>query len=211
MPLDGKIPADQMTAAAKLLHLADFMATLENGQVDLRTVHHACGAAHCAWGWGEVIGLFPRSGGPEDDSEWTSEMLSAEAGRSEILGLTYQQFRHEIYEALHGYMKVPSYSETIRSGIADFHELGDAETFQFNFWISGVVGSYDNAYYQYRVGLLDEERWQTQRSGVATFFASPGVVQWWRTGTAMPTVSPEFAALVSEILGEEPERADRPQ
>ncbi len=94
MPLDGKIPADQMTAAAKLLHLADFMATLELGQVDLRTVHHACGAAHCAWGWGEVIGLFPRSGGPEDDSEWTSEMLSAEAGRSEILGLTYQQFRH---------------------------------------------------------------------------------------------------------------------
>ncbi len=94
MPLDGDMPADQMTAPAKLLHLADFMATLELEQVDLRTVHHSCGAAHCAWGWGEVIGLFPRSGGADDDSEWTQEMSSAQEGCSEILGLTYEQFRH---------------------------------------------------------------------------------------------------------------------
>ncbi len=94
MPRDGHVQADQMTAAVKLLHLADYMETLELGQVDLRTVHHSCGAVHCAWGWGEVIGLFPRSGGNEDDSEWTNEMLSAEQGRSEILGLTYKQFRY---------------------------------------------------------------------------------------------------------------------
>ncbi len=94
MPLDGHVRADQMTAAVKLLHLADFMETLELGQVDLRTVHHSCGAVHCAWGWGEIIGLFPRSGGNEDDSEWTDEMSSAEQGRSKILGLTYKQFRY---------------------------------------------------------------------------------------------------------------------
>ena len=94
MPRDGEFPVERMTAAAKLLHLADYMETLEMGQVDLRTVHHACGAAHCAWGWGEVIGMFPRSGGEEDDSEWAREMLSAEDGRSEILGLTDAQFRH---------------------------------------------------------------------------------------------------------------------
>jgi hypothetical protein len=94
MPRDGSIPINQMTAAAKLLHLADFMETLNVGQLDLRTVHHTCGAAHCAWGWGEVIGLFPRSGGAEDDSEWAAEMTSAEQGRSVLLGLTYQQFRH---------------------------------------------------------------------------------------------------------------------
>ena len=94
MPLDGKIPTDQMTAAAKLRHLAEYMETLEIEQLDLRTVHHACGAAHCAWGWGEIIGLFPRSDGDEDDSEWTREMESAQDGRSLILGLTYDQFRH---------------------------------------------------------------------------------------------------------------------
>ena len=94
MPLDGTIPANQVTAKAKLLLLADFMETLDVGQVDLRTVHHPCGAAHCAWGWGEVIGLFPQSSGIEDDSEWADELLSAEVGCSKILGLTHQQFRH---------------------------------------------------------------------------------------------------------------------
>ena len=94
MPRDGHVQADQMTAPAKLLHLADYMETLELGQVDLRTVHHSCGTVHCAWGWGETIGLFPRSGGIEDDSEWTNEMMSAEQGHSKILGLTYKQFRY---------------------------------------------------------------------------------------------------------------------
>jgi hypothetical protein len=94
MPRDGNIPTDQMAASAKLLHLADFMDTLEHGQVDLRTVHHPCGAAHCAWGWGEVIGLFPKADGNEDDAGWADEMLSAERGCSEILGLTYRKFRY---------------------------------------------------------------------------------------------------------------------
>ena len=94
MPFDGSIPANQLSAKAKLLLLASFMELLDVGQVDLRTVHHTCGAAHCAWGWGEVIGLFPQSSGIEDDSEWAEEMVSAEMGCSKILGLTYQQFRH---------------------------------------------------------------------------------------------------------------------
>jgi hypothetical protein len=88
MPRDGDIPADQMTAAAKLLHLAEFMETLEPGLLDLRTVH-------CAWGWGETIGLFPRAAADgEDDSVWENEMASAEKGRSMILGLDDRRFRH---------------------------------------------------------------------------------------------------------------------
>ncbi len=109
MPRDGIMPMDRpadlsidhMTAAEKLLHLADYMETLELRQLDLRTVHHRCGAAHCAWGWGETIGLFLRSTGEkdcgeegdEDDAGWTREMLSAEDGGSTILGLTDKQFR----------------------------------------------------------------------------------------------------------------------
>ena len=94
MPLDGNISANQLSAKAKLLLLANHMEMLDVGQVDLRTVHHPCGAAHCAWGWGEVIGLFPQSSGIEDDSVWAEEMVSAKMGCSKILGLTYQQFRH---------------------------------------------------------------------------------------------------------------------
>jgi hypothetical protein len=92
-PADELSP-ERMPPAAKLRHLAEYMETLEVGQVDLRSVHHACGAAHCAWGWGEMIGLFPRAEGEADDSGWTAEMESAEKGRSALLGLTDRQFRH---------------------------------------------------------------------------------------------------------------------
>lgn len=95
MPFDGSTAIAQMTASEKLRSLADFMETLEQEQVDLKTVHHSCGTAHCAWGWGETIGLFPRAEDTdEDDAGWADEMLSAEDGRSNILGLTYEQFRY---------------------------------------------------------------------------------------------------------------------
>lgn len=93
MPRDGTISSDHMTVIEKLQYLADFMETLDEGQLDLRSVHHACGTAHCAWGWGEVIGLFPRAEGDEDDAVWADEMLSAKEGRSALLGLTDAQFR----------------------------------------------------------------------------------------------------------------------
>lgn len=93
MPRDGNTPLKQMTAAAKLRYLADFMETLESEQLDLRTVHHACGSVHCAWGWGEEIGIFPRSESQDDDAAWADEMASAEQGRSRTLGLTDKQFR----------------------------------------------------------------------------------------------------------------------
>jgi hypothetical protein len=94
MPRDGTAPADQKTASAKLLELAEFMDDLDGELLDLRTVHHACGTAHCAWGWGEVIGLFPRSDSTEDDAAWALEMESAQEGHSRILGLTDAQFRY---------------------------------------------------------------------------------------------------------------------
>lgn len=94
MPRDGLIQNDQAAAVLTLRRLADFMETLDDSQLDLRTVHHPCGAAHCAWGWGETIGLFPKSEDDEDDSGWTREMLSAEEGHSDLLGLTDKQFRY---------------------------------------------------------------------------------------------------------------------
>ncbi len=93
MPRDGVVPVDELTVAEKLRHLAEFMESLEVEQLDLRSVHHSCGTAHCAWGWGEVIGLFPRANGDEDDAVWADEMLSAKEGRSILLGLTDAQFR----------------------------------------------------------------------------------------------------------------------
>lgn len=94
MPRDGTTPPEIRTTSAKLLELAEFMDDLDNDLLDLRTVHHACGTAHCAWGWGEVIGLFPKSEDEEADSVWAAEMESAQDGHSHLLGLDDTQFRH---------------------------------------------------------------------------------------------------------------------
>ena len=98
----------------------------------------------------------------------------------------------------------------VRLGLTDFDQLNDDEAFQFVLWANSVMPVYDNAYYQYRVGMLDRDRWEMQRAIIVDFFRNPGFVQWWKTA-APQSLSPEFVALVSEILGEEPERADRPQ
>ncbi len=94
MPRDGEFNRTTVTAAERLLELADFMDALDANLLDLRTVHHRCGTVHCAWGWGEQIGLFPRATDGEDDSVWAREMETAENGRSEILGLDREQFRY---------------------------------------------------------------------------------------------------------------------
>ncbi len=75
------------------------------------------------------------------------------------------------------------------------------------FWVSRVMHTYENAYYQYHVGLLDEDRWEMHLSGLrASLTRWPGMRQWW-TDSAYTLASPEFVAPVSEIIGEEP--ADR--
>jgi hypothetical protein len=51
------------------------------------------------------------------------------------------------------------------------------------------------------MGLLDQDRWEKELSAFAGLLGSPGVAQWWKA--SHPKNSPEFVALVEEILGEE--------
>ncbi len=67
--------------------------------------------------------------------------------------------------------------------------------------------THDNAHYQYRTGMMDEARWQIPLRELHSLCEMPGVAQWWR---ATPSnLSSEFVALVSEMLGEEPQGAAR--
>ena len=67
--------------------------------------------------------------------------------------------------------------------------------------------TWDNAYYQHRMGMLDDVRWQVAQRDLEAYVRQPGVSQWWRK--TRPNLLPEFVALVSEILGEnDPRRSD---
>jgi hypothetical protein len=65
----------------------------------------------------------------------------------------------------------------VLSGLADFAQLDGEDGFQFTFWIDGVMPGFDNAYYQYRMGMVDEERWEIHRADVVKLVGNPGVVQ----------------------------------
>jgi hypothetical protein len=54
--------------------------------------------------------------------------------------------------------------------------------------------------------MLDAEWWQKHFAAVRQFFTQPGAVQWWDV-LPKELLSPEYVALVEEILGEEPEAA----
>jgi hypothetical protein len=92
-------------------------------------------------------------------------------------------------------------------GLADFSRLNEKDSFRFIFWMTGAFHAFDNAFYQYRVGMLDEEPWRKTCDDVRGFCEMSGVVQWWGA-MRPPSHSPEFVALVDEILGEEPDRGE---
>jgi len=119
---------------------------------------------------------------------------------------SYQQYLAHLNDHMNRPGDNPEHSEIIRMGLADFTRLNEKDSFRFNLWIAGASHAFDNALYQYRAGMLDEDRWQKHYADVRGFFQSPGVAQWWRA--APPNVSPEFIALVEEILGEEPDRGE---
>ncbi len=66
-----------------------------------------------------------------------------------------------------------------------------------------------NSNYQYRIGLLDDGPWEVQQSNAeGPFVRHPQCIS---VVEAQARRSPEFVALVEEILGEEPERAEVPR
>jgi len=97
----------------------------------------------------------------------------------------------------------PQREQAVMLRVADFSRLSEKNAFRFTYWMTGVTHAFENAHYQYRMGMLDEDRWQKHYADVREIFQLPGVTQWWRA--APPNVAPEFVALVEEILGRESE------
>jgi hypothetical protein len=120
---------------------------------------------------------------------------------------TYQQFQSELGDAFWRAIEVPGLDSVVRSGFTDYRQLNEADAFKFNFFMVGCIAAYENAQYQFRAGLLDEDRWLLHRSGLLGMLRFPGVGQWWRSAEYRGA-SPEFIALVEEILAEEPDRGE---
>ena len=74
----------------------------------------------------------------------------------------------------------------------------DAQRFtSFGMILSAHV---QDAYIQYKAGLIDEKVWEAERNLLTVHFTQPGFVDWWKHGQQY--VTPEFARYV--------EKSDRP-
>jgi hypothetical protein len=124
--------------------------------------------------------------------------------RRALRASTYGDVYERVHEAVNSALHVPGLITVVRTGMEDYDRLNDEDAYQFHFWLTGVLHSFDNAFYQYRMGMLDDGRWEMHRNDCATVLMSPGVSEWWRSTVHRRSgFSPEFVALVEEILGEE--------
>ena len=110
---------------------------------------------------------------------------------------SYQQLFENLGDATGRRLDNSLWERAVRLGLDDYAGLPAEDAFRFDWWMLETMRAFDNGHYQYRVGMLDEERWRIHYLDVASYFQNPGVREWWRMTT--PNVSPHFVALVEEI------------
>ena len=83
-------------------------------------------------------------------------------------------------------------------GMDDFSALSRVEKARFRMIVMSQARSYENAWFQFKIGTLRESDWKAFTVDFETFFSTPG------TKAAWPLVknryNAEFTALVDEIL-----------
>ena len=149
---------------------------------------------------GVIASLVYLAGQIRDSREQMSQNTRA------VRAGAYQQLGGQLHATMVQALSVPSLEGVVFRGMADPETLSEEEGARFGWWLIGVFMVYENAHYQYRMGLLDEDRWRIHRSNLQTLLGTQGIRHWWATRSDLME-SPEFAVLVSEMLGKEPEPA----
>jgi len=64
-------------------------------------------------------------------------------------------------------------------GMANPDRLDKDEYLQFAYLGISLFRKYENAYFQYRSGMIDDEFWDGHRDNLLWFFHRPGTQRWW--------------------------------
>ena len=74
----------------------------------------------------------------------------------------------------------PQLSRLYRKGLAKPAELTEDEFMQFALLGISQFRRYENLYFQYRAGLVDDDFWSGHRENILWFFHQPGMQAWWK-------------------------------
>jgi hypothetical protein len=116
----------------------------------------------------------------------------------------YQQFEHSLSERAMTQVVVPGLARIVLLGMSDLEQLNEEEMRQFSTWEYNQMRGFDNAYYQYQLGMFDEGRWLMSLGELKWNMDQPGVVAMW--DELRKTLSAEFVTLVDGILADERNR-----
>lgn len=74
----------------------------------------------------------------------------------------------------------PQITRIYRIGLTKPDELTENEFMQFSLIGISQFRRYENLYFQYRAGLVDEDFWAGHRENILWFFHRPGMQAWWK-------------------------------
>ena len=74
----------------------------------------------------------------------------------------------------------PQIARIYRIGLTSPDELNEDEFTQFAFLGISQFRRYENLYFQYRAGLVDEDFWSGHRENILWYFHRPGMQAWWK-------------------------------
>ena len=71
-------------------------------------------------------------------------------------------------------------SKLFAVGMAEPDKLDSDEYLQFAYLGISLFRRYENAYFQYRSGMIDDEFWNGHRDNLLWFYHRPGTQRWWK-------------------------------
>ncbi len=98
--------------------------------------------------------------------------------------ITRAQVHQQVADAFTVYLETMANHSAVvfagTSGKQGMTSLSDEELLRFSFIMAGLFKIWENAFYQYRSGFLDERNWQSNVKWMLTWYHMPGVQTWWR-------------------------------
>jgi hypothetical protein len=113
--------------------------------------------------------------------------------------VAYQSISAHIAESNRVVVESPEIAHIMITGEEDLSALSGEERRRFTAHMSSRFRHWDNLYYQYRIGMLDESQWRGFRRLLRyQFQRNPGWVAIWRE--LSPVFTEEFVSYVESIL-----------
>ena len=112
--------------------------------------------------------------------------------------ITRAQVHQQVADAFTVYLETMANHSAVvfagTSGNKGMTSLSDEELLRFSFIMAGLFKIWENAFYQYKSGFLDERTWQSNVTWMLTWFHMPGVQTWW--GVRKGLFAAEFQAFL---------------